>query len=278
MRLFDVKRFAIHDGPGIRTTLFMKGCPLHCVWCHNPEGISYEPTRMFTASKCIHCGAHVTEGPEACPTLALQMAGRDWSLDEILAVVEKERQVMQESGGGVTLCGGEPLMRPQELLSLLTALGEKGFHRTVDTTFYAAWHTIESVVPHAELFMVDIKHMDSALHQKYTGVENALILDNIQQFCAIAERPQIWIRVPVIVGVNADDDNMERTASFIASLLSKPEQVNLLPYHDVGKAKHARMGTVYNPQGYAMSVPTDKQLQHVQDIFKHHDITTLIGG
>ena len=175
MRLFDIKRFAIHDGPGIRTTLFMKGCPLHCVWCHNPEGISYEPTRLFTASKCIHCGAHETEGVEGCPTLALQEAGKDWILDDILKVVEKERQVMEESGGGVTLCGGEPLMHPEALLEVLQALGERGFHRTVDTTFYAAWDTVERVLPHAELFMVDVKHMDDALHRQYTGVGNELV-------------------------------------------------------------------------------------------------------
>ncbi len=247
MRLFDIKRFAIHDGPGIRTTLFMKGCPLHCVWCHNPEGISYEPTRLFTASKCIHCGAHETEGVEGCPTLALQEAGKDWTLEDILRTVEKERLVMEESGGGVTLCGGEPLMHPDALLEVLQALGERGFHRTVDTTLCAPWSVVERVMPHAELFMVDIKHMDSVLHKEYTGVGNDLILDNIRSFAAVNGRPQLWLRIPLIDGVNADDVNLEATAAFIASLPSRPEQVNLLPYHDVGKAKHARMGSLYNP-------------------------------
>jgi pyruvate formate lyase activating enzyme len=278
MRLFDIKRFAIHDGPGIRTTLFMKGCPLHCVWCHNPEGISVEPTRLFTASKCIHCGAHETEGVEACPTLALQVAGKDWALDDILKVVEKERLVMEESGGGVTLCGGEPLMHPEELVELLQALGKKRFHRTVDTTLCAPWSVVEEVMPHAELFMVDLKHMDSNLHRQYTGVGNELILDNIRRFSAAKERPQLWLRVPLIDGVNADDGNMEATAAFIASLPSLPEQVNLLPYHDVGKAKHARMGSQYNPQNYKMNVPSESLLAHVQDVFERYDITTIIGG
>ena len=278
MRLFDIKRFAIHDGPGIRTTLFMKGCPLHCVWCHNPEGISVEPTRLFTASKCIHCGAHETEGVEACPTLALQVAGKDWVLDDILKVVEKERLVMEESGGGVTLCGGEPLMHPEELVELLQALGKKRFHRTVDTTLCAPWSVVEEVMPHAELFMVDLKHMDSNLHRQYTGVGNELILDNIRRFSAAKERPQLWLRVPLIDGVNADDGNMEATAAFIASLPSLPEQVNLLPYHDVGKAKHARMGSQYNPQNYKMNVPSESLLAHVQDVFERYDITTIIGG
>ena len=275
MRLFDIKRFAIHDGPGIRTTLFMKGCPLHCVWCHNPEGISYEPTRLFTASKCIHCGAHETEGVEGCPTLALQEAGKDWTLEDILKVVEKERQVMEESDGGVTLCGGEPLMA---LLEVLRALGERGFHRTVDTTLYAAWDTVERVLPHAELFMVDVKHMDDGLHRQYTGVGNELILDNIRRFAAVKDRPQLWLRIPLIDGVNADDGNLEATASFIASLPSKPEQVNLLPYHDVGKAKHARMGSQYNPQNYKMDVPSEELLAYAGDLFKRYGITTIIGG
>ena len=278
MRLFDVKRFAIHDGPGIRTTLFMKGCPLHCVWCHNPEGISYEPTRLFTASKCIHCGAHETEGADACPTLALQVAGKDWTLEEILKTVEKERQVMEESGGGVTLCGGEPLMHPEALVEVLEALGKKGFHRTVDTTLYASWETVEHVAAHAELFMVDLKHMDSVQHEKYTGVGNEHILENIQRFSAMKQRPQLWIRIPLIAGVNNDEENLEKTALFISSLPSIPEQVNLLPYHDVGKAKHTRMGTKYNPKGYEMSVPTEEQLAQAQEIFNRYGITTIIGG
>lgn len=278
MRLFDVKRFAIHDGPGIRTTLFMKGCPLHCVWCHNPEGISYEPTRLFTASKCIHCGAHETEGVDACPTLALQVAGKDWTLEEILKTVEKERQVMEESGGGVTLCGGEPLMHPEALVEVLEALGKKGFHRTVDTTLYASWETVEHVAAHAELFMVDLKHMDSVQHEKYTGVGNELILDNIRRFCKAEKRPQLWIRIPLIAGVNNDEENLEKTALFISSLPSVPEQVNLLPYHDVGKAKHTRMGTKYNPKGYEMSVPTEEQLAQAQEIFSRYGIATIIGG
>ena len=278
MRLFDVKRFAIHDGPGIRTTLFMKGCPLHCVWCHNPEGISYEPTRLFTASKCIHCGAHETEGADACPTLALQVAGKDWTLEEILKTVEKERQVMEESGGGVTLCGGEPLMHPEALVEVLEALGKKGFHRTVDTTLYASWETVEHVAAHAELFMVDLKHMDSVQHEKYTGVGNEHILENIQRFSAMKQRPQLWIRIPLIAGVNNDEENLEKTALFISSLPSVPEQVNLLPYHDVGKAKHTRMGTKYNPKGYEMSVPTEEQLAQAQEIFNRYGITTIIGG
>jgi pyruvate formate lyase activating enzyme len=278
MRLFDIKRFAIHDGPGIRTTLFMKGCPLHCVWCHNPEGISYEPTRLFTASKCIHCGAHETEGVEGCPTLALQEAGKDWTLEDILRTVEKERLVMEESGGGVTLCGGEPLMHPDALLEVLQALGERGFHRTVDTTLCAPWSVVERVMPHAELFMVDIKHMDSVLHKEYTGVGNDLILDNIRSFAAVNGRPQLWLRIPLIDGVNADDVNLEATAAFIASLPSRPEQVNLLPYHDVGKAKHARMGSLYNPKNYTMNVPSEELLAHAGDVFNHYGITTIIGG
>jgi pyruvate formate lyase activating enzyme len=206
------------------------------------------------------------------------VAGKDWTLEEILKTVEKERQVMEESGGGVTLCGGEPLMHPEALVEVLEALGKKGFHRTVDTTLYASWETVEHVAAHAELFMVDLKHMDSVRHEKYTGVGNELILDNIRRFCKAEKRPQLWIRIPLIAGVNNDEENLEKTALFISSLPSVPEQVNLLPYHDVGKAKHTRMGTKYNPKRYEMSVPTEEQLAQAQEIFSRYGIATIIGG
>lgn len=298
--IFDIKRFAINDGPGIRTTVFMKGCPLRCVWCHNPEGISPQPVKLYTKKKCIGCKSCVDiceqgnlaltpDGikevgrctmcgmcADECPTLALQIAGKEWEMDRLMEVIEKERQVMEDSGGGVTVCGGEPLMHPDYLCSLLEELKRRGLHRTVDTTLYASEQTIDRVLPLADLFLVDLKHMDSEKHKRYTQVPNEPILRNIRRISEAGAR--FWIRIPVIVGVNADDANIEASAAFLASLPTPPEVVNLLAYHDIGMGKHARMGTEYNPEQLTMEAPDDALLQHVQEMLESKGLTVKIGG
>lgn len=298
--IFDIKRFAINDGPGIRTTLFMKGCPLRCVWCHNPEGISPKPVKLYTKKKCIGCQSCVDICPQhnltltadgikevgdcilcgkctdECPTLALQMAGKEWEMDKLMEIVEKERKVMEDSEGGVTVCGGEPLMHPDYLIALLTELKGRGIHRTVDTTLFASEQTVERVMPLADLFLVDLKHMDSEKHKFYTGVPNEQILSNIRLISAAGAR--FWIRIPLIVRVNADDDNLKASADFLASLPNAPECVNLLVYHDVGKGKHARMGTSYNPDDFSMEAPDDQLQQHALEIFKAKGLNVKVGG
>lgn len=298
--IFDIKRFAINDGPGIRTTLFMKGCPLRCVWCHNPEGISPKPVKLYTKKKCIGCQSCVEICPQhnltltadgikevgdcllcgkctdECPTLALQMAGKEWEMDKLMEIVEKERKVMEDSEGGVTVCGGEPLMHPDYLIALLTELKGRGIHRTVDTTLFASEQTVERVMPLADLFLVDLKHMDCEKHKFYTGVPNEQILSNIRLISAAGAR--FWIRIPLIVGVNADDDNLKASADFLASLPNAPECVNLLVYHDVGKGKHARMGTSYNPDDFSMEAPDDQLQQHALEIFKAKGLNVKVGG
>lgn len=298
--IFDIKRFAINDGPGIRTTLFMKGCPLRCVWCHNPEGISPKPVKLYTKKKCIGCQSCVDICPQhnltltadgikevgncllcgkctdECPTLALQMAGKEWEMDKLMEIVEKERKVMEDSEGGVTVCGGEPLMHPDYLIALLTELKGRGIHRTVDTTLFASEQTVERVMPLADLFLVDLKHMDCEKHKFYTGVPNEQILSNIRLISAAGAR--FWIRIPLIVGVNADDENLKASADFLASLPNAPECVNLLVYHDVGKGKHARMGTSYNPDDFSMEAPDDQLQQHALEIFKAKGLNVKVGG
>ena len=308
MFIFDIKRYAINDGPGIRTTLFMKGCPLRCVWCHNPESWSSEPQVLYKQSKCIGCQSCVAVCPqqrlsltsegitatgaecllcgrctEECPTTALEICGREWTMDELMAEVEKERDIMEDSGGGVTLCGGEPLMHLQYTLALLRELGRRGFHRTVDTTLYATLDVVAEVAKECELLLVDLKLMDGAKHRLYTGVDNELILQNLR-FLA-AEGIPFVIRIPLIDGINADDENMQQTAGFLASLHSYPAvkeelTVHLLPYHDVGKDKHRRMmpPTPYNPQGYPMAAPTDELLQHCKQLLESHGLHVVIGG
>lgn len=294
--IFDIKRFAINDGPGIRTTLFMKGCPLRCVWCHNPEGQTERPALLFTNKKCIACHSCADACPQggqgippkpsecllcgacvdACPTLALRMSGREWPMDELMTVVEKERKVMEESGGGVTICGGEPLMHPDYLMQLLEELGRRGFHRAVDTTLLSSADIVRRVAANSELFLVDLKHMDSNVHRRYTGVPNERILDNIRLIAELGCR--YFIRIPFIEGINADEENIERSAAFLASLPKQPEEVNLLPYHDIGKGKHERMGTCYNPDDIPMTTPSEAVQQRALAQFAAHGIAAKIGG
>ena len=276
MILFDIKRYAIHDGPGIRTTLFLKGCPLHFVWCHNPESWNPHPQLTFKESKCIHCSSCVGKTDElkaeVCPTMAREMCGREWTLEEIMVEVEKERDVMQESGGGVTLCGGEPMM--QDIVPLLLELGRRGFHRAVDTSLYCSEEKVRTVAKECDLFLIDIKHMDAEQHRRFTGVPNERILQNIRLVAELGV-PFI-IRIPLIVGVNADDENIQATARFLASLSVHP-LVELLPYHDTGKDKHLRIGSQYNPDGLPMSTPTDEWIQHIIQLFQEHGMTARIG-
>ena len=299
--IFDIKRYALHDGPGIRTTLFLKGCPLRCAWCHNPESWSPKPQKLYKKSKCIGCGSCVaacshdaielspdgivpTENrcvlcgqcTDACPAAALEMSGRAWPMDELMAEVEKERGVMADSGGGVTLCGGEPLMDPDYALELLRELGRRGFHRAVDTSLFVRPELIPEVVRECELFLVDLKTMDSEVHRKYTGVPNDLILSNIRLLSGLGAR--YFIRIPLIREVNADRGNLEAPARFLTSLPTPPEEVDLLPYHDIGKGKHERMWSVYNPLGYAFSAPTQKEQEVAAELFRAHGLKVQIGG
>ena len=299
--IFDIKRYALHDGPGIRTTLFLKGCPLRCAWCHNPESWSPKPQKLYKKSKCIGCGSCVaacsqdaieltpdgvvpTENrcllcgkcTDACPAAALEMSGRAWPMDELMAEVEKERGVMADSGGGVTLCGGEPLMDPDYALELLRELGRRGFHRAVDTSLFVRPELIPEVARECELFLVDLKTMDSEVHRKYTGVPNEQILSNIRLLSGLDAR--YFIRIPLIRKVNADRVNLEATARFLTSLPTPPEEVDLLPYHDSGKGKHERMWSVYNPLGYAFSAPSQKEQEAAAELFRAHGLKVQIGG
>ena len=298
MTIFDIKRYAINDGPGIRTTLFMKGCPLRCVWCHNPESWSAEPQELFKQSKCIRCGTCSQPGftVDDCPTMAREICGRTYTMEQLMEEVEKERDIMEDSGGGVTLCGGEPLMHPQDALAILKELGRRGFHRTVDTSLYASLDTVKAIAAECDLWLADLKLMDSEKHRRYTGVGNEQILQNLRW---LAENScQFLVRIPLIEGVNADEENIAATASFLESLAHckclysqrtnyksvrtdsplSPITVHLLPYHDVGKDKHRRMGSRYNPQHIRMEPPSEETIQRCAAQLNDSGLHVVIGG
>ena len=299
--LFDLKRYALHDGPGIRTTLFLKGCPLRCVWCHNPESWASGPQRLYKRAKCIGCASCVEACPEgalkltpegirstgrpcrvcgacadACPALAMEICGREWPLEELMAEVEKERGVMTDSGGGVTLSGGEPLLHPDYALELLAELGHRGFHRAVDTTLFAAPDIVRSVADACDLFLVDLKVMDSAAHQRFTGVPNEQILENLRLVASLGK--PYWIRIPLIAEVNASEANLAATATFLTSLDRQPDEVDLLPYHDIGKGKHERLGTTYNPEALSLTAPSKEDQARCVAQLESAGLTVKIGG
>ena len=322
--IFDIKRYAINDGPGIRTTLFFLGCPLRCVWCHNPESWEPRPHLTYRQNRCMGCQHCVAACPQrvlrltesgivrstpandghpcceqcatsterpcvaTCPTTALETCGRQWAMDELMAEVEKERDVMEDSGGGVTLCGGEPLMQGEAVMAVLGELGRRGLHRTVDTSLYAAPAMVGKVAKECELMLVDLKIMDSEKHRRYTGVPNDQILSNIRLLYSMGT--PFYIRIPLIEGINADETNMEATATFLRSLkqqggaraAGEAEEpllgVNLLPYHDVGRDKQRRIWSAYNPGNLPMSTPTEAVQLRCVGQFERHGISATIGG
>ena len=232
-----------------------------------PDGI------VLAKDQCAACGLCTEE----CPTTALEMCGREWTMEALMAEIEKERDIMTDSGGGVTLCGGEPLMHPDYTIEILRELGRRGFHRTVDTTLYAQSEVVDQVAAECELLLVDLKLMDSEKHRRYTGVPNELILENIRRI-AKNGHPFV-IRIPLIDGINADEKNIDETAIFLNSLpQSGSPTVHLLPYHDVGRDKHRRMWSSYNPQHVPMEAPSDELQQKCRRQLEAHGLRVIVGG
>ncbi len=297
--IFDIKPYAINDGPGIRITIFLKGCPLSCDWCHNPESQSSDVQKMYTGSKCIGCGECVKaceqkackltpngivtdpgacilcgKCAEVCPTKATEMSGELMTFNEILSRIEKERTFFNQSNGGVTFSGGEPLMHSGFLIKLLDACGEKKIHRVVDTTGFAKTSTLLEVAKRTDHFLYDLKMMDDKKHKKYTGVSNKKILKNLQILAKTGA--SINIRIPLIKGVNDDDENIEQTAAFVKALAGEKKIINLLPYHKIASAKYKKLGMEFSDK--EMSEPSEETLQQIIKKFEAHGLEAMIGG
>lgn len=268
--VFDIQRFSVHDGPGIRTTVFLKGCPLRCKWCHNPEGLSREPQLQFFAEKCLGCGAcggrDRLSDANACPSRALQICGKESNEDEIIAELLKDR-IYYTNGGGVTVSGGECLMQADFTAAILKRAKELGIHTAVDTSGFAPWSELSKVIPYCDLFLYDVKCIDPTAHKRYTGVDNSQIIDNLRRLNE--EKREIWVRVPVIPDFNCNVKEMTAIAELVSSM-SSVKQVTLMPYHTLGASKYATLGIEY---GYdtAKSV-TKEELASFCEIFKSRNL------
>lgn len=296
--VFNISRYAIHDGPGIRTTVFLKGCPLSCWWCHNPESMSPAPQVALRRTRCIRCGACLEkcanhaismadgeivtdqdscrlclECAGACPADAREIIGRTMTVPEVMAEIKKDIPFYDESGGGVTFSGGEPLMQPDFLMELLDECGRLELHRTVDTSGYARQEILLETAAKADLFLYDLKHMDSEIHRKYTGVGNEVILENLKALSA--RDVALRIRFPLIPGINDDRTNVEKTAAFLQKLHRVPN-IDILPYHDVATSKYRRFGYVYRLDG--LRAPDAGHLQDVAATLSSYGLCVTIGG
>ena len=297
----NIQKFSIHDGDGVRTTVFFKGCPLKCVWCHNPETQRFYAEMMLDEDKCVHCGmceqicpngavmmtdgrpyldrnkcTHCGKCEKFCTAVCRENVGREYTVRELMKELVKDRMFYEDSGGGVTFSGGEVMSMDMDfLLAVAKQLMKEDITLTIDTCGYTEYENFEKILPYVDTFLYDVKVMDPGLHKQYIGVDNELILENLIKLSKDGGR--IYIRIPTVKEVNGNDANMQATIDFLKDNDIRVAQVNLLPYHDTGSGKYRRIGQEY--EGTELHAPDKDEMEHFRKMFIDAGYTnTKIGG
>ena len=267
--IFDIERNSFVDGPGIRTTVFFKGCNLKCAWCHNPESQDFKPEMMYYRDKCLGCGKcrEICPTPDNCtlcgkcciycPVDARKVCGKGYTVDKVFAEIIKDKPYYENSGGGVTFSGGECMLQIDFLVEILKKCKENGIHTAVDTAGHIPFENFEKILPYTDLFLYDIKLFDDEKHKEYVGVSNSLILDNLKKLFKTNAR--VWIRIPVISGVNDSIEEIEKIKDFLLEY-GKVEKVELLPYHAMGENKYGAIGK----KNQKFKVPKDEKVSELR--------------
>ncbi len=297
--IFNIQRYSLHDGPGVRTTVFMKGCPLRCLWCANPESINPYPELAYSKTRCIKCyrcleicpnGAITVEKEgdfiainrticedcsehrclEVCYQGALEWIGKNIAADELLRDVRRDGLLYRISKGGVTISGGEPVIQADFTLKFLKMCREKGIHTVLDTCGHAEWKIFKNILPYVDVVLYDIKHMDPLKHKELTGASNKLILENARAISSFAGI-HLMLRLPIIPGCNDSEINFRDVAEFMKEIGAK--EITLLPYHRLGREKYNKLDKEYKLD--EILPPTDRRLSRIKDFFALYDISCL---
>lgn len=294
--IFNIQKFSVHDGPGIRTTIFMKGCPLQCLWCSNPESQSFLPELLIRDINCKGCGACVDVCPreaisvtkktgrtidrqkcdqcqlcvQSCLYGSLNQCGQYKTVKDVLDEVLQDKIFYKNSGGGVTLSGGEPLSQSKFVRNLLAECKKEGLHTALETAGHGSWKEMVKVLSLVDLILFDIKHLDSDLHQKTTGIKNNILLENLQKSAATNN---IWLRVPLIAGFNDSAEHIKKIAALGKEI--NVQKISLLPYHEGGKSKCQQLGIPYGfPDG---KTPDEKQINKLKKIIEKSGLAASVG-
>ncbi|MBI2906836.1 MAG: glycyl-radical enzyme activating protein [Chloroflexi bacterium] len=295
--VFLVQRYSLQDGPGLRTTVFMKGCPLNCRWCQNPESVRTHPELMTRDSKCVRLGRCAAACPsgaivfqdaegmsinrekcnlcfdciDACPAGALRKVGDYLTIDQVMAEIERDELFYLRSGGGITVSGGEPLLQWPFVGGLLRACKSRGWHTALDTCGFAPWRALEKVLEHVDLVLYDIKHMDPRRHKEATGRSNRLILENVRR---VPRNIRVWLRLPLIPGYNDSETNLRLVAQLAHEIGA--EKVSILPFNRLAEGKYEQLG---RPYAMAQTAPpSDVQLRGIQSFIESFGLMATIGS
>jgi pyruvate formate lyase activating enzyme len=298
-RVFDIRRYSIHDGPGIRTAVFLKGCSLRCLWCHNPESVDPGPELMHWPSRCSRCYACLSVCPveaiakdaegaiiidrakcdlcgkcaEACLYDAMQVVGREMGVEEVLGELERDKIFYDQSGGGVTLTGGDPLVQAGFAEAILDGCRSQGIHTALDTAGYSKNGVLDRIAAKADLILFDLKCMDDARHREFTGVSNTPIIDNLKRLAA--GRTEVWVRIPLVAGLNDDDKNIRLTITLLKSL-KRIRRVGILPYHSGGLEKASRIGRETHFRKF--EPPAEERIAAIAAAFREAGFEVRRGG